>query len=181
MVFATESGAVRDLKGFRYIERLLADPGREFHVLDLVAVEQGTLPTRSAAVGAVEMDGIAGSGIPLLDATAKAAYKRRLAEVDDDIDDAVRMNDSVRRALAEGERGFLLAELASAVGLGGRLRSVGSDSERARMAVARAIRYSLDQLQRQYPALSAHLQHAVHTGTYCRYVSDPLSPMTWSL
>jgi hypothetical protein len=35
---------VRDLKGFRYLERLLAEPGREFHVLDLVAVERGTMP-----------------------------------------------------------------------------------------------------------------------------------------
>lgn len=106
--------------------------------------------------------------------------RRRLAEVDDDIDDAMRMNDPVRRALAESERGFLLAELARAVGLGGRLRSVGSDSERARTAVARSIRYSLDQLGRQHPALRAHLQHAVQTGTYCRYVDDPLNPITWS-
>ena len=181
VAFGSTDGAIRDLKGFRYIERLLADPDREFHVLDLVAVEQGTLPTRSAAVGPVEMEGIAGAGLPLLDATAKAAYRRRLAEVDDDIDDAVRMNDPVRRALAESERGFLVAELASAVGLGGRLRSVGSDSERARMAVARSIRYSLDQLRRQHPALSAHLHYAVHTGTYCRYVADPLNPITWSL
>jgi tetratricopeptide (TPR) repeat protein len=61
--FAGETAAVRDLKGFRYLARLLADRGREFHVLDLVAVEQGTLPpwprrwwvrprwTRSAAEG----------------------------------------------------------------------------------------------------------------------------------
>lgn len=181
VAFGSTDGTVRDLKGFRYIERLLADPEREFHVLDLVAVEQGTLPTRAAAVGPVEIEGMSGAGIPLLDETAKAAYRRRLAEVDDDIDDAVRMNDPHRRALAETERGFLLAELASAVGLGGRLRSVGSDSERARMAVARSIRYSLDQLRRQHPALSAHLHHAVHTGTYCRYVGDPLNPVTWSL
>jgi hypothetical protein len=30
---------VPDLKGMRYLARLLADPGREFHVLDLVAAE----------------------------------------------------------------------------------------------------------------------------------------------
>ena len=32
---------VRDLKGMRYLARLLADPGREYHVLDLVAAETG--------------------------------------------------------------------------------------------------------------------------------------------
>jgi hypothetical protein len=32
---------VRDLKGMRYLARLLADPNREYHVLDLVAAETG--------------------------------------------------------------------------------------------------------------------------------------------
>ena len=32
---------LRDLKGLRYLARLLGDPGREFHVRDLVAVEGG--------------------------------------------------------------------------------------------------------------------------------------------
>ena len=37
---------VRDLKGMHYLARLLADPGREFHVLDLVAAEIGQRGTR---------------------------------------------------------------------------------------------------------------------------------------
>ena len=40
---------LHDLLGFRYLERLLAEPNREFHVLDLVAVERGSLPTVGAA------------------------------------------------------------------------------------------------------------------------------------
>ena len=43
---------IRDLKGLRYLERLLANPGREIHVMDLVAVERGSLPT-GGAVGVV--------------------------------------------------------------------------------------------------------------------------------
>ena len=39
--FAGRTVQVRDLKGIRYLARLLADPGREFHVLDLVAAESG--------------------------------------------------------------------------------------------------------------------------------------------
>ena len=56
MVFAGEIIRVRDMKGVRYLARLLASPGREFHVLDLVAVEQGRGPraqeTEVARVGA---------------------------------------------------------------------------------------------------------------------------------
>ena len=40
--------AVRDLKGLHYLARLLADPGREFHVLDLVAL--GGDPDASSAL-----------------------------------------------------------------------------------------------------------------------------------
>ena len=50
VVFEGQTVRLRDLKGLRYLARLLADPGREFHVLDLVADETG---------GAVEIDGTA--------------------------------------------------------------------------------------------------------------------------
>ena len=58
VTFEGQTVRVRDLKGMRYLARLLADPGREFHVLDLVAAEggrpvqlagdQGGSPSRSA-------------------------------------------------------------------------------------------------------------------------------------
>ena len=42
VVFDGHTVRVRDLKGMRYLARLLADPGRELHVLDLVAAETGS-------------------------------------------------------------------------------------------------------------------------------------------
>jgi hypothetical protein len=180
--FAGGSAAMRDLKGFRYLARLLADPGREFHVLDLVAVEQGTLPTGAHAV--VETgDGLGsgGAGLPVLDDEARQAYRRRLAEVDEDIEDALRCNDPARVDLAQRDREYLIAELARAVGLGGRLRAVGDDAERARTAVARTLRYAIDRLAEHAPALAAHLGNCLHTGTYCCYRPDPLGPVAWSL
>ena len=44
IVFEERTVRVRDLKGMRYLARLLAHPGREFHVLDLVAAEHGVAP-----------------------------------------------------------------------------------------------------------------------------------------
>jgi hypothetical protein len=175
--FAGRSAVLRDLKGFRYLARLLADPDREFHVLDLVAVEQGTLPT-----GTSEVVGIPdGGGLPMLDDDARQAYRRRLAEVDEDIDDAIRCNDPARAELGERDRAYLIAELTRAVGLGGRLRAVGGDAERARMAVARTLRYAIDRLAEHNPGLATHLDNCVHTGTYCCYRPDPLSTVSWSL
>ena len=42
VIFDGHTVHVRDLKGMHYLARLLADPGREYHVLDLVAAETGS-------------------------------------------------------------------------------------------------------------------------------------------
>lgn len=168
----------RDLKGFRLIARLVAEPGREFHVLDLVAAEAGVLRP-DAGHASDGLASTAGSGLPLLDDTARAAYQRRLAEIDDDIDDAHRMNDLERAALAERDRDYLVAELTRAVGLGGRHRTVGSSAERARTSVARSIKYALDQLEPTRPGLTRRLRRNLRTGTYCAYDDDPDASLRW--
>ena len=72
--------ALPDLKGMHYLARLLAHPGREFHVLDLVA--SGVAPAAAAPPGTSDPEltpsGWGDSGV-LLDAQAKNAYRRRLA------------------------------------------------------------------------------------------------------
>jgi tetratricopeptide (TPR) repeat protein len=176
--FRGQTVLVHDLKGMRYLARLLAEPGREFHVLDLVAAEAGVGPG-SQGTGRAEVDGESGGGLPVIDEQARASYQRRLAEVEDDIEEATRHNDVGRLELAERDREFLIAELKQAVGLGGRHRAVGSDAERARTAVARSIRYALDRLEQHHPPLAAHLHHAVNTGTYCSYRPDPVASVVW--
>ncbi|MGB8860998.1 MAG: hypothetical protein WCC60_17195 [Ilumatobacteraceae bacterium] len=174
------STVVRDLKGLRYVERMLADPGREFHVLDLVAVESGALPAGTRGDHDLDDDGrLAAGGMPVLDDPAREAYRRRLAEVDEDIEDAVAMNDPGRRELAERDREYLLAELRRAVGLGGRHRSTAAGPERARTAVTRSIRYALARLAEHHPVAAAHLEQHVRTGTYCCYEPDSIAPIGW--
>jgi hypothetical protein len=171
---------MRDLKGFRYIERLVANPGREFHVLDLVAVERGSLPT--GPTDRQGFDAVAegtGAGLPVIDDEARNAYRRRLAEVEDDIDEAIRMHDEGRVELAQRDRDYLIAELARAAGLGGRHRTVGGTAERARTSVTRSLRYALERLAQHHPTVATHLEHSVHTGTYCSYAPDPLAPILW--
>ncbi|HEX7095729.1 MAG TPA: tetratricopeptide repeat protein, partial [Acidimicrobiales bacterium] len=176
--FEGHTALVRDLKGMRYLERLLAEPGREFHVLDMVATEAGTWPAGTDDLTSAT-NRTASGAIPVLDEQARDAYRRRLAEVEDDIEEARRNNDVVRLQLSENERDFLVAELKHAVGLAGRLRSVGSDAERARTAVTRSIRYALERIDPHHPTLAAHLRQAINTGTYCSYTPDPRAPIVW--
>ena len=123
---------VRDLKGMRYLARLLAHPGREFHVLDLVAAENGVaLVERGQTVDPSRQT--LGDAGEMLDARAKDAYRRRLAEIEEDIEQAGALGDDERAAQADAERDFLVRELSRAVGLGGRDRRAASASERARV------------------------------------------------
>jgi tetratricopeptide (TPR) repeat protein len=161
---------VRDLKGLRYVARLVAEPGREFHAAQLVRLESGADP--NAAIDA---------GIPVLDDTAKEAYRRRLADIDDDIALAHADNDLGRVELAERDREYLLAELQRAAGLGGRERRVLDHGERARVSVTRSIRYALERLAESSPAVAAHLQRHVCTGTFCSYEPDALHRVDWVL
>jgi tetratricopeptide (TPR) repeat protein len=170
---------VRDLKGMRYLARLLADPGREYHVLDLVAAETGSgaqVDSSQAAGLPRSALGDAGEG---LDDQAKDAYRRRLAEIDDDLEQARAIGDAERAAQADAERDFLVRELARAFGLRGRDRRAASASERARAAVTRAIRQAMTRIAEHHPQLGEHLSRTIHTGTYCAYVPDPRAPAGW--
>lgn len=164
---ADEGGPVRDLKGLRYLRVLLAAAGREVHVLDLVAAESGSV--------------LEEPGLTAIDEAARVAYRRRLLEADEDLQEALEEHDLARQELAMRDREFLLAELGAAVGLHGRVRTVGGSAERARTAVTRSIRYALARLAEQHPAVAAHLDATVITGTWCRYRPDPLVEVEWEV
>lgn len=172
---------VRDLLGLRYLERLLAEPGREFHALDLVAVEHGSLPTIPHAGDRADNISDGGNAGLHLDDHARDAYQRRLIDIDEEIQDATDMNDLGRLALAQDDRDYLITELSRAVGLGGRARVAGSTSERARTSVTRSIRYALARIAEHHPSLADHLHQAVSTGTYCTYTPDPRLPSRWAV
>jgi tetratricopeptide (TPR) repeat protein len=167
VAFEGHTVRVRDLKGMRYLAQLLAHPGREFHVLDLVAAETG----QQVALG---------DAGKILDERAKISYRRRLVEIEDDIEHARLFGDAEREAQADAERDFLVQELARAVGLGGRDRRAASASERARSGVTRAVRQGIARIGEHHPQLGEHLNGAVRTGTYCAYVPDPGASAAWT-
>jgi len=170
---------MRDLKGMRYLARLLADPGREYHVLDLVAAETGSGPQAAGSHAAGLPRSALGDAGESLDAQAKNAYRRRLAEIDDDLEQARAIGDAERAAQADAERDFLVQELARAFGLGDRDRRAASASERARAAVTRAVRQAMTRIAEHHPQLGQHLSRTIRTGTYCAYVPDPRAPADW--
>jgi predicted ATPase/class 3 adenylate cyclase len=158
-------------KGLGYLALLLEHPGAEIHVLEIVAAADGALgpPGRRAEPMADDAAG-AGAG---LDAHAKAAYRARVAELREEIEQARDWADHERVARAREELDFIARELTRAVGLGGRDRPTASQAERARQNVGRAVHKSVRQIAATLPELGAHLERAIHTGAFCSYRPDP--------
>jgi hypothetical protein len=185
VVFEGSLVRLHDTKGLRHLARLLAQPGREFHTIDLEAADRQPAP--AAPLGSPDRAGSGelavrpdlGDAGALLDAAAKAAYQARLAELEAELEEAEGCNDPARAANARAEREWLVAELARAVGLGGRDRRAASHAERARLNATRAIRAAMANLARADPLLGRHLAATIRTGRYCSYTPDPRVPIAW--
>jgi hypothetical protein len=185
VVFDGSVVRLKDAKGLRHLARLLAHPGREFHATELEAAQSRPSPATVGSGGRAGGDELAvrrdlGDAGALLDATAKAAYQARLGELRAELEEAEGFNDPARATKARQEMDFLVAELARAVGLGGRDRRAASHAERARLNASRAIRAAMAHLARANPALGRHLAATVRTGRYCAYLPDPRAPIAWN-
>jgi len=167
--------------GMAYLARLLAVPGREFHALDLAGTGASTGTGAGVAAGAAFAAADPATAAPLVDAQAKAAYRRRLKELAEEVAEAEAWNDLVRAERARTEAQQLAAHLAAVTGLAGRDRQARANAERARISVTKALRTAIGRIAAHQPALGEHLQRSVRTGSFCAYDPDPSIPVTWTL
>jgi hypothetical protein len=168
LTFAGRTVQLPDAKGMHDLAVLLSRPGQPVPAAELVALSgSGRLARAGLALGA---DAV-------LDDQAKQAYRRRLQDLDREVADAEDQGDPERVEKARSEREAIARELAAALGLGGRDRSLGDPAERARKAVTERIRYSMARIARTHPELAAHLEASVTTGSSCAYVAA--EPVAW--
>lgn len=159
------SGTVTHTRGVEQLARVLAAAGSEVAAVDLAGFE--SRPATDLG--------------PALDATAKRAYRRRISDLEAEIEEARRFNDPGRVERASVELDLITEELRSAVGLGGRDRPQGSGHERSRVNVTRSIRRAIDAFTDAAPDLGAHLSVSVNTGGFCVYRPDPVAAVVWEI
>jgi hypothetical protein len=151
-------------KGMAQVHLLLSRPGSSISALTL------------AGGSVVESD----LG-PRADATALAAYRRRLRQLDEALDAADATGNATSAEALAAERTALLAEVSAATGLGGRARRVGGSTERARVSVRKAIVAAIDTITTADPVVGRHLATHIRTGLTCTYQPDPGQPSAWEL
>jgi tetratricopeptide (TPR) repeat protein len=148
---------LRDSRGMQMLARLVAIPGHELHVLDLMGASQGDSPVDSGDCGEV------------LDERARRDYRRRLESLRAQIEEAESQNDLAGAEAAREEIEQLSSELSRAFGLGGRARRAGSNVERARVNVQRRLKHAIERIAGECPAAGRHLEWAIRTGSFCSY------------
>jgi len=187
VAYEGKTSRLKDAKGLHYIVHLLAHPGEEIRALDLAArsccAGEEVADTEAAEdlVRTGVLTGDLGHAGEMLDAQAEADYRRRLAELEDEIEDARELGKEERIAKAEDEREALAREIRRAVGLSGRHRRAASSAERARVAVTRAIRLALARISEQNRDLGRLLSTTIKTGAVCSFCPDDRFPVSWRL
>jgi hypothetical protein len=177
--FHGRSALLRSTRGLHCLAVLLRNPGREFHVRELL-----TCPVDASTPAAVltvheSVRSQLYAGIPMLDARAKAEYRSRLNELRQDLNEAERFNDPSRRIKVQNEIQAITDCLAAAVGVGGGDRKISSDVERARSAVTKCIRKAIQKIDDTIPSLGYHLEARIKTGYFCSYNPHPERPVNW--
>jgi tetratricopeptide (TPR) repeat protein len=172
--YAGRSATVRDSKGARDLAVLLARPCQEVHVLELATDRDPG--TNRAWIGDVFLESNLG---PVLDRRAAAEYRRRLAELEQTLEEAESDADLDRATRLRLEREAITLELSAAFGLGGRARRPPDSAERARKAVSGRIRDAIARIAAVHPELGRHLAASVHTGRCCSY--DPERSVRWQI
>ena len=91
------AASLKSTRGLHYLAVLLRDPGREFHVRELLARPMDVSTPAAAVAAAGRITGGLYAGVPVLDAQAKVEYKCRVNDLRQDLSQAERFNDPRRK------------------------------------------------------------------------------------
>ncbi len=157
---------LRHSNGLAYLDRLIRQPGRDWHALDLYSVTTGS------TVAADDTG-------PMLDEEARQSYQLRYGDLQEVLEQAKRDADLGTAETAQAEMHHLETELVAAFGLSGRPRMTGDSAEKARVNVRRAISRSIQRIADVSLVLADHLDRSVRTGRFCCYDPGPSAAITW--
>jgi 7-cyano-7-deazaguanine synthase in queuosine biosynthesis len=158
---------LRPLIGFCYIGELLRFPGKRF-----------TLSGLLVAVHGCRADLPLGNGGELLDVQARVAYKQRLQELDEEIDESRKNNDPATLEKHEADRDRIRSEINKAW-FRKRSKRGNSDLNRVRNSVCNAIRRAFQNIKEYEPDGAKHLTSSTSLGFSVIY--NPAEPVPWSL
>ena len=173
---------IKNSLGIQYIKYLIQNKGKEVHVTELF-YHQNPLPidvtnTASSTLGSQKSEAkelpistFRGTG-PLMDEQGKNAYKNRIKELDEQIEEAGGLGDTNKTEELKDEKDKIVNQLAADFGLGGKPRSSNDFYEQIRKNVTNCINREKSKLKKSFPELETHLMF-INTGWECSYSPKP--------
>jgi hypothetical protein len=162
IAFGGRTLRMKKVRGVEYLASLLERPGVDCWAVDLAGL---------GATGAADDAG------ETLDAPARAAYRRRAEELEEELHETDPRTDPARAERIRTELDAIGSQLSAALGLGGRSRRLQSAVEKARQSVTKAIRSTLRRIAASAPELGRYLEVTIKTGTACRFSPELREPV----
>jgi len=153
---------LKDMKGLHDIYKLLQQPNKEFHCLDLMDSKIDEFTSEAS-----------------IDSKAKTSYTKKIKELQLKMEDAQEFNDLDTLEVLQEEYDAIVNHLSKSLGLAGKSRKLGSTVEKTRSAITWRIRSVIKKIKISNPELGVHFSNAIHTGVYCSYKPD--EAINWNL
>ncbi|MCP4254564.1 MAG: hypothetical protein GY775_14400 [Candidatus Scalindua sp.] len=170
IVYDEKSMHPKNSKGFEYIHYLLDNPDEDIHVLQMAGVDENLSKVLSKNTGT------------LLDNRTTEQLKDLYGNLEEELADKRIPKSDERIAEIKEEMEKLTKLLTAGLDKHGQLRKFPDEADRARKAVSKAIKESLEKIKDKTngnPALWKHFYNNISTGTYCSY--KPENSKNWQL
>ena len=158
--------------GYLRIAYLLANPGRTFQALEIVAATE----VRDAPVvdqAEAEAEGLSverrGRGGDLISPEVRELYRAQVRDILEEVDDARLAGDEQRVAELDGQIKAITHQLTASTGLRGKPKMFSDHLSASQDAVYRSIHRAIPRLKKAHPALGDHLDLTILRSTVFAY------------
>jgi hypothetical protein len=165
------------MKGLRDIWELLRRPGHEVSAGELVQATMAMTSVGAAAVDELRVDN--GDGLELADEETIAAVKRRLQDLQEQLETARGRGDIEAALELEEQRTRFADYLSSTTDQDGKPRMALGARDRARTAVKNRVTDAITRIEKHSAGMALHFNRAIRTGSFLIY--DPSDPVSWQL
>ena len=179
---------LQDRIGLKYIQVLLANPGRPFHVHDLIdecltgrdAAARGRrrLMDKTDLAESNLEEGRLGDAGEVLDDPALRSYRDRLRKLASEREEADKVSDIEWLVRIDDETVAIERQLRAGANSRGRPRRYSPETEKQRKYVQKHIARAIQVIRRKDAALGRHLKEWINTGSYCHY--SPRQETRWT-
>jgi hypothetical protein len=167
LTFAGKTIRLKDSLGLKCIAHLIAKKRCEIDAVLLRAIVNGHIPVKPAA------------GIEVVDSQAIERYRIDCEDLLFQKEKAQENNDVARQEQLQTKIDALARQIASATGLGGRIRKSKDESANARISLTNAINRTIERIQPKHADLARHLDNSIRTGQSFCYA--PETDVAWDL